>query len=236
MESKQITIEEIIAHQPAMYRMSLKIVKDQAVAEEIAHNSVIKAWEKRDTYDPSKSALSTWLIQITKNDSLFYYNRVKKENILMIDNYEDWDLPQEESEDNDPYVLFGVDPQKVDKLIREYFKQDPRMAEFYKDYYMDNGDRLKDIAAELGIGRVTLSTRFKRCGAYVRGKINDDRYVTPSVWSDKTASIIQTAADELRSEGIKLNVNNVSERSGYGNNTVYQYWSFKDGKIKDKTK
>ena len=42
----------------------------QAVAEEVAQETFIRAWQARDQYDPERAAISTWLFTITRRLAL----------------------------------------------------------------------------------------------------------------------------------------------------------------------
>ena len=55
-----------------------KFVKDMDIAKDIASDSFIKSLQKIDTYDPEKSAFSTWLFTISRNECIQYLNKSKK--------------------------------------------------------------------------------------------------------------------------------------------------------------
>ena len=42
----------------------------QAVAEEIAQEAFIKAWQAKDSFDPQRTAISTWLFTIARRLAL----------------------------------------------------------------------------------------------------------------------------------------------------------------------
>ena len=46
--------------------------RDEVIAE-----SVAKAWKRRDTYDPAKASLKTWVAQIARNTLLDFLRRAK---------------------------------------------------------------------------------------------------------------------------------------------------------------
>lgn len=54
----------------ALYGVCLTLLKDQDEAGDALQNSMVKAWERFDSYDPDKAALYTWLLNITRNDCI----------------------------------------------------------------------------------------------------------------------------------------------------------------------
>ena len=47
-----------------------------AVAEELAQDALLRVWQRAQTYDASRSALSTWIFRIARN---LYIDRLRKE-------------------------------------------------------------------------------------------------------------------------------------------------------------
>ena len=52
---------------PALYGVIKRIVVDDEIAEEVAHDALLKIWEKASTYDPEKGRLFTWMLNIARN-------------------------------------------------------------------------------------------------------------------------------------------------------------------------
>lgn len=53
--------------QGRVFGLALSIVKDTAVAEEIAQETFARAWEHAGAYDPRKGRVDTWLLTIARN-------------------------------------------------------------------------------------------------------------------------------------------------------------------------
>ncbi len=51
----------------ALYGVILRIVKDNAVAQEVLQDAFLKIWNRIDSYDPAKGRLFTWMMQISRN-------------------------------------------------------------------------------------------------------------------------------------------------------------------------
>ena len=61
-----------------LYKISYRIVNDEEAAEDLAHDSMIKANEKELTF-PSINDAKFWLIRVVKNASLNYVKRKARE-------------------------------------------------------------------------------------------------------------------------------------------------------------
>ena len=53
--------------QGRVYGLAVTIVKDSGLAEEIAQETFVRAWEHASTYDPRKGRVDTWLLTIARN-------------------------------------------------------------------------------------------------------------------------------------------------------------------------
>ena len=62
-----------------LYRISYRVVNDEEVAEDLAHDSLIKANEKSLVF-PSLDDAKFWLIRVVKNASLNYVKRKDREH------------------------------------------------------------------------------------------------------------------------------------------------------------
>lgn len=61
-----------------LFKISYRIVNDEEAAEDLAHDSLIKANEKQLTF-PSMNDAKFWLIRVVKNASLNYVKRKARE-------------------------------------------------------------------------------------------------------------------------------------------------------------
>lgn len=53
-----------------LYGVACKIVRDEALAQDVLQESFIKIWKNADSYDASKAKLFTWLLRITRNTAI----------------------------------------------------------------------------------------------------------------------------------------------------------------------
>ncbi|HXC63367.1 MAG TPA: RNA polymerase sigma factor [bacterium] len=53
--------------QGRVYGMAINILGDQGLAEEVAQEAFVRAWEHAASYDPQRASVATWLLRITHN-------------------------------------------------------------------------------------------------------------------------------------------------------------------------
>ncbi|WP_343487768.1 RNA polymerase sigma factor [Allomuricauda sp. d1] len=53
-----------------LYGVAHKVVRDDALAQDVLQESFIKIWKNADAYDSSKAKLFTWLFRITRNTAI----------------------------------------------------------------------------------------------------------------------------------------------------------------------
>ncbi|MBK8581606.1 MAG: sigma-70 family RNA polymerase sigma factor [Flavobacteriales bacterium] len=54
----------------ALFGVVLKVVRDNARAEEVLQDTFVKIWRASASYDPSKGRLFTWMLNIARNTAL----------------------------------------------------------------------------------------------------------------------------------------------------------------------
>lgn len=74
-------LEEIYRRwSPVVFTMALRFLGDRGDAEDATQKTFVSAWTSRESYDPAKGKLSTWLIAITRRriaDALDARSRVR---------------------------------------------------------------------------------------------------------------------------------------------------------------
>lgn len=55
---------------PSMYGIALRIVKAEALAQDVVQETFIKVWKNAASYDREKGTLFTWLLNITRNGAI----------------------------------------------------------------------------------------------------------------------------------------------------------------------
>jgi RNA polymerase sigma-70 factor (ECF subfamily) len=54
-------------HQARVFGVAVGMVRDRALAEEVAQEAFVRAWRHAATYDPRRGTVLTWLLAITHN-------------------------------------------------------------------------------------------------------------------------------------------------------------------------
>ena len=54
----------------ALYGVIFRIVKKEAIAEDVMQDAFVKIWKKGTTYNSSKGTLFTWMLNITRNTAI----------------------------------------------------------------------------------------------------------------------------------------------------------------------
>lgn len=67
------------AASPKLFAVSLRIVRERPLAEEVLQDSFVKIWNHARDYAQSKSAPTTWMTAIVRNRSLDIVRRTREE-------------------------------------------------------------------------------------------------------------------------------------------------------------
>lgn len=72
-------LEELVRdHLDAVYRVAFSVVRDSALAEDVAQDSILKAWVALPTFR-GESTLRSWLLRITHNTAISTLRRRREE-------------------------------------------------------------------------------------------------------------------------------------------------------------
>ena len=79
-EGDQNSLEKLYDnYSPALYGLILKIVHDEAVAQDILQDCFVKIWKNAKQFDATKGSLFTWMLNITRNKSIDYTRKLTRE-------------------------------------------------------------------------------------------------------------------------------------------------------------
>ena len=86
-------------HKPLFVYLG-KMTLPQAIAEEIAQETFIRAWKAKETFDPEKASISTWLFTIARRLALNELDRASRR-------FEVSDKPNNSNADSGPQRFSG---------------------------------------------------------------------------------------------------------------------------------
>jgi RNA polymerase sigma-70 factor (ECF subfamily) len=162
-EGNKLAMRALFArHHVKVYRFALRIVRDNALAEDVVSEAFFEAWQHAGRYE-GRSSVSTWLLGITRHKALTACNRRPTESIddEMAQNVVDATANPEAD----------LDRQDTSAVIRRCIASlSPEHAEILDlVYYQEKS--IKEIVEILGIPENTVKTRMfyarKRLGALV---------------------------------------------------------------------
>jgi RNA polymerase sigma-70 factor, ECF subfamily len=135
----------------ALYGVILKIVNDEALAEEVLQDTFVKAWRHRDSYDDSKGRLFTWLINIARNTAIDY-TRLKS----FSQKNQDIDSSVN-SIDSSENLTINVDTIGLKEMVNKM----PEEQRILLEYVYFKGYTQAEVAEKLNIPLGTVKTRLR---------------------------------------------------------------------------
>ena len=129
--------------------------------EDLVSDVFIKAMTHYDSYDPSKSAVKTWLVNITRNTLIDEYRRSGRTQVSSLDADTNYVEPSEE----DTYDILQ-DPvnREVQDLLRRLSDEERELLSMIYFQKMSNAE----VGEVLGINAKAVSERHRRLLAKCR--------------------------------------------------------------------
>ena len=62
----------------ALFGVVTKIVRSDAIAEDVMQDSFVNIWKKFQTYDPAKGSIFTWMLNISRNKAIDSLRKSKR--------------------------------------------------------------------------------------------------------------------------------------------------------------
>ncbi len=137
-------------HYKGLYRYAYKITSNEAVAEDILQETLIRVWNSLESLKELEKAKS-WMITILRRENL---RRVEKEKVNYTDNYEDFDYLMSDDSDLDSELDKEIVYRNILELKACY--KEPLALQIMLGYSVE------EIAEELGLNENTVSTRLFR--------------------------------------------------------------------------
>ncbi len=149
-----------------LYKISYRIVNDEEAAEDLSHDSLIKANEKKIVF-PSLNDAKFWLIRVVKNASLNYVKRKAREKKAYEKAlYEDHrEIQSGETE------LLAAESISLTQKALDRLPQKLKEAVILKEY---NDLNYKEIGKVLGISEGNVKVRIFRARKLLEEILRED--------------------------------------------------------------
>ncbi len=66
------------SYSPALYGVVLKIVRDEAVAQDVLQEAMVKIWKNIHSFDSKKGSIFTWMLNIARNRAIDELRKMKR--------------------------------------------------------------------------------------------------------------------------------------------------------------
>ena len=152
---------------PLMRYIIAPILPGEQDREECISETVLTVWEKIHTYDPEKSAWTTWLTAVTRNGALNKARKLRREDTQELTP----DIPSPEPTPEERVIQKEREAALVEAL--GYLGDRERML-FYRKYYYRQSTA--QIAAELGMTQRSVEGRLYRIKQKLRKRLGGDGY------------------------------------------------------------
>lgn len=124
----------ILAYEHNIYKIALKVVKQEELAYDVAQEICIKIYKKLHTYQ-FESALSTWIYRIATNTAIDEYRKLKRTNAKEFS----FDQPITDGEDAISFEIPDEQPLPLEQVLQKEKKR----------YVWEALDQLKDEQREI---------------------------------------------------------------------------------------
>jgi RNA polymerase sigma-70 factor (ECF subfamily) len=140
------------AYAPAMYGVSLRILRDEKVAEDSVQDAFVKIWKKIHSFNVKKGSFFTWILNVNRNTAIDKYRKLSKSTLIPIQTSEN--LVNKEG---------GIaNSQKIDHIgIADLVKVLPEKEQIILEYIYFKGYTQQETADELDLPLGTVKTRSR---------------------------------------------------------------------------
>ena len=148
---------------PRVKSFQLKLGCDETTAEEIAQETMVTLWRKRDQFDPEKASVSTWIFRISRNLRIDHL-RKHKQVILNLDA-----LPEQADKDSDPAKHLECNTRQ--QIVQQALAELPADQSNVLKMSFFQGKSHGNIAQELNLPLGTVKSRIRLATERIRNSI-----------------------------------------------------------------
>ncbi|MDE1153480.1 MAG: sigma-70 family RNA polymerase sigma factor [Micavibrio sp.] len=149
---------------PRVKSYMLKQGASESAAEEIVQNTFITVWEKAKSYNPKKSAASTWIFTVARNKRI---DALRRDKFVEVNS----DDPAIEAAAAEGAETPYADESEVDRLTTAMAALPPEQAELVRMAFFDDKSHA-DISAEKKIPLGTVKSRLRLAMDKLRGALS----------------------------------------------------------------
>ena len=157
--------------------ISIKIVSDQALAEDILQETFWRVWQSAGTYQPQLGAFTGWLFRIARNLSIDAYRRRNVRPQAVMSSREQGDDPiLEQTPDPDMDVAEQAQSILRNRQVRRALASLPSVQRQVIEMAYFNGMMRQEIAEATGEALGTIHTRARLALQKLRGELERDEF------------------------------------------------------------
>lgn len=151
-----------------MYNTALRIVNDQAEAEDIMQEAFIKAFSKINTFQ-GKSTFGAWLKKITVNMSINAFNKHSKHQNVSFEDHFKHETEQDEG--------IGLREEEANSQVKKVLKAMNSLKESYRvilTLHLIEGYDYEEICEILDLSSANCRTSISRAKESLRKKLEEN--------------------------------------------------------------
>lgn len=137
----------------ALYGVILRILQNEAIAEEVLQDTFLKIWDRIDQYDVSRGRLFTWIVNVARH--------------LAIDKIRSKEISRENKTSSIDDLVHTIEKgdrieQKTDTIgIKDVLRVLPEEQQFVVEYLYFKGYSQSELAKDFDIPLGTIKTRLR---------------------------------------------------------------------------
>lgn len=146
----------------AIYGLVLKILRDEAMAEDALQDAFVRIWQKIHTYDVSKGRLFTWMLNLARNIAIdkLRANTSRKAELTS-------SLQLQHMDSRGPSTTMQTDHIGITEMVAALPPDQKMVIDLI--YYL--GYTQAEVAEEFGIPLGTVKSRVRLAMNHLRSKI-----------------------------------------------------------------
>jgi len=154
--------------QRRVFGVALRIVNDARLAEDVAQEAFLRAWQRSSAFDPRKGTVAAWLLTITRNLAI---DTIRLRRIVIVEPEEILARRDEGTERGpDDLALLSTETERLRRALANLPADQARaliLAAFY-------GRTAREIAESESIPLGTAKTRIRTAMLRLRAALVDD--------------------------------------------------------------